>query len=188
MASSRTHRPLPALLALLALLVLTGIVWFRVINRDTGAATPTSTATCTPAPPSPSPTVHLAAPDTVYVEVLNSTNRPGIAAQARSALEAAGFNSPYPPKNDSRKRLNKIRATAEIRYGAAAEQGARILRYYFPGATLKRTASTARVVVISLGTAFTQVPSKDAVAAALAKDRAVSGTPTTARSSCSPRN
>ena len=49
MASTTVRRPLPALIALLALLLLTGIVWWRVINRndaeDSSASCPTSTPT-----------------------------------------------------------------------------------------------------------------------------------------------
>ena len=70
MASSLVRRPLPALIALFALLLLTALVWWRVLHRaDSTAALPNCP---TPTPTAP-PTQTLPAPPTVTVQVLNGT-------------------------------------------------------------------------------------------------------------------
>jgi len=45
---ARTRRPIPALICLLALTLLTALVWWRVINRD--SAHDTKSSSCTPGP------------------------------------------------------------------------------------------------------------------------------------------
>ena len=93
MAGSLVRRPLPALIALFALLLLTALVWWRVMNRDShkDAAQPTC--------PTPTPTESadtLPAPAAVTVQVLNGTfktkkPRSGIAGKVSTALEKDGF-------------------------------------------------------------------------------------------------
>src|SRR3954454_18344971 len=89
-ASHLTRRPLPALVALIALLLFTGLVWWRGMHR--GDSKPP--ACPTPTTSSSSPAAALPAPAEVTVQLLNSTTRAGIAAKARTTLVAAGFNSP----------------------------------------------------------------------------------------------
>ncbi len=171
MASTTGRRPLPALVALLALLILTGLVWWRVLNRDThvdSASTPCPTVT---------PAVVLPAPSTVHVVVLNSTSRVGIATKARSSLVDAGFNVPAMAANDNLALLNKITTTAQIRYGPAGAQNARLVHYYFPGAALVRTATPSKIIVVSLGTKYNGVATAAAVKARLARDHAIAGPP-----------
>ena len=161
MPSTVARRPLPALVSLLALLLLTGLVWWRVLHRSSSAdgatkpcPTPTVTATAT-----------LPPPPKVTVEVLNSTNRTGIATRARTALVNAGFSSPKPAGNDSPK--VHVAGVAQIRYGPAAKAGAQLLSYYLPGATLVPTTSKTTAIVVSLGAKYRSVATPSAVAAAL---------------------
>jgi hypothetical protein len=178
--STPLRRPLPALVALLALLLLTALVWWRVLNRDSGAQTAARcpTATHTPAAVLPSP-------NGVTVQVLNSTNRSGIAGKARTTLVSDGFNSPQPAANDKPK--VKIRGVAVIRYGSRGQDGAKLLHYYFPGARLVQTKVTSATVVVSLGEKYRGVASPSSVQATLRRkdiqlDGAASGRPTSSAS------
>lgn len=163
MANTLTRRPLPALVSLVALLLLTGLVWWRVLHR--GGAGAESTA-C----PTPTATISetLPAPEQVTILVLNATNRTGIAGKARTTLTEDGFKSPKPATND-RPRV-RVRGVAEIRYGPSGAKGAKLLAYYFPGAKLVPATIKTATVVVSLGDQYKRVASAEAVAAALAKD------------------
>jgi hypothetical protein len=163
MASSMTRRPVPALVALLALLVLTGIVWWRVLHRgdSTHAA-----ASCPTQSNAPSATVP--APGSVTVQVLNATDRAGIATKARTTLADDGFNVPSQAGNDTRNK-GKVPGSADIRYGPKGKQAALLLRYYFPGARLVPNDSTSATVVVSLGARYRGVASQSAVEATLSR-------------------
>ena len=159
MTSPTMRRPLPAVIALLALLLLTAIVWWRVLNRSSG--TPAGSSCQTPSPPAAT----LPAPSLVTVQVLNSTKRSGIASKARSTLAADGFDSPNPAANDKPK--THIPGVAQIRYGAKGADGATLLHYYLPKAKLVRTKSTSATVVVSLGRRYQGIAAPSAVSAAL---------------------
>jgi hypothetical protein len=158
-ASTSARRPLPAVIALAALLLLTAIVWWRVLNRDSGSS---ASPSCSSQPP---PAATLPAPNLVTVQVLNSTSRNGIAEKARSTLVNDGFNSPNPAANDKPK--TRIRGVAQIRYGSKGKAGAKLLHYYLPKATLVRTKSKSATVVVSLGDRYQGIASSSAVTAAL---------------------
>lgn len=159
MASSSVRRPLPAVIALTALLLLTAIVWWRVLNRDSGSGS------ASPCPSESPPAKTLPAPNLVTVQVLNSTDRRGIGEKARSTLVNDGFNSPNPADNDNPK--VKIPGVAEIRYGSKGRTGAALLRYYFPRAKLMHTKSKSATVIVSLGERYKGVASSSSVTAAL---------------------
>lgn len=159
MVSTSVRRPLPAVIALAALLLLTAIVWWRVLNRDSGSS---ASPTCTSEPP---PAASLPAPSLVTVQLLNSTDRQGIADKARATLVNDGFNSPDPADNDKSK--VKIPGVAQIRYGRKGKGGAKLLHYYFPKAKLVHIKSKTATVVVSLGARYQGVASSSAVNAAL---------------------
>jgi hypothetical protein len=164
------RRPLPALIALIALLLLTGLVWWRVLHRDSG-----STAAACPTTQAPSGPV-LPSPSLITLEVLNATNRNGIAGKARSTLVSDGFNIPKPAANDKPK--VKIHGVAEIRYGRPGKAAAQLVHYYLPGAKLVQTHSKTATVVVSLGDRYRGVASPSAVQAALKRKQIVLDTTT----------
>jgi LytR cell envelope-related transcriptional attenuator len=161
LASTVTRRPLPALIALLALALLTALVWWRVMHRDD------SKAVAAPCPTHPA-AVTLPAPAKVTVTVLNATKRNGIGARTRTDLVVDGFNVPKPAANDSKRA--KVPGVAEIRYGATGKKGATLLRYYFPGARMVATASKTSTVVVALGNRYVRVAAASTVQAALKRD------------------
>lgn len=163
MASTPTRRPVPALIALAALLLLTALVWWRVLHRGDGSGAGASSC------PTHAPAQTLPAQSRVTLIVLNATKRTGIAAKARTTLVADGFNIPRAAANDRPK--VKIRGVAEIRFGSRSRAGARLVRYYLPGARMVLTKSTYPAVVVSLGDKYRGVASPSAVAAALQRNQ-----------------
>jgi hypothetical protein len=137
------RRPLPALAFLLALSLLTALVWWRVFNRtqddgDSAGARPTCAA---------QQNVNLPAPNTVHVTVLNATDRAGLAGTVSAALAADGFVMGT-PDNDT----GSVPGVAEIRFGSAGTAAANLLLYYLPGASLVPTpTATDATVVVSVG-------------------------------------
>ena len=109
MRSTTIRRPLPALVFLLALLLLTALVWWRVLNRHdtTSSASPSCSTSSSSSNVLPTPAV-------VTVQVYNSTKRNGIAKSARSALLKDGFRIPDQATNDPTK--GTVKGVAEIRY------------------------------------------------------------------------
>ncbi|WP_375485941.1 LytR C-terminal domain-containing protein [uncultured Jatrophihabitans sp.] len=175
MASTVTRRPLPALIALVALLLLTALVWWRVMNRDGGSSAdakncPTPSAASTSSTPTGTAAPRTLPPQrTVDVLVLNATTRNGIAGKARTALLADGFRSTLRANDDDSK--NKVTGTAQIRYSAANKPGAQLLQYYFPGAQLLQVSTPSEQVTVSLGPRYSAVQSQKAVTARLAADK-----------------
>lgn len=183
MASTVKRRPLPALVSLLALLALTALVWWRVLHRsDSSAAascpTPSASVSTSAAPAAAA----LPPPSAITVTVLNATKRAGIAGTTRKRLGTLGFRIPAAAGNDSPK--NKVIGIAQIRYGPKGRAGAKVLRYYFPGATLRPIAASSATVVVALGPKYRNVAPAATVRRALRADRVVFATtsakPTTA--------
>jgi hypothetical protein len=140
------RRPLPALAFLLALSLLTALVWWRVIHRaDTGHTT--AKQPC----PSPSNTVVPQA-SAVTVHVLNSTNRAGLAHSASAAFTARGFQVATIGNDQT-----LVAGVAEIRYGTKGAAAAMLVSFYLPGATLVTKQSSDSDVEISLGAKFKSV-------------------------------
>ena len=162
MAGVATRRPVPALIALVALLLLTALVWWRVLHRGGNSSTGSD---C----PTQAPHKQLPAPGLVTVQVLNATRRNGIASHARTTLVNDGFNVPNAASNDKPKA--HIPGVAEIRFGPSGRQGAQLLHYYFPDARMVPTQSKYAVVVVSLGAKYQRVTSRSAVEAALQRQR-----------------
>lgn len=156
---------MPALVALLALLVLTALVWWRVLHRDGGAH---ANASCPSTTPTTAATTTLPPPSSVLVRVFNSTDRAGIASKVRTTLVGDGFQIPDLASNDT-KHHDKIPGVAEIRYGTNGLAAAKLLLYYFPGARLVPIPQTSKAVVVSLGAKYRSVATPTAVQAAMLK-------------------
>lgn len=159
MADETRRRPLPALVSLLALALLTSLVWWRVLHRGTDHS-----AASTPCPPAATAS-SLPRPGTVTVSVLNSTQRAGIAKSTADALTQRGFTvSGF--GNDTGHVV--IPGTAEIRFAHGSDSAAKLLSFYFPGATLVPETAPTPALVVSLGAKFTAVAAQPAVDAAIA--------------------
>lgn len=158
MSAPVRRRPLPALIGLLALTLLTALVWWRVANRSTHAAGPT----CAPTPTQTA----LPAPSSVSVSVLNSTPRTGIAKAAYLTLQADGFTMNIYGNDTGHPVLAGI---AEIRFGPDQKPAATLLSFYFPGATLAPQTQSQPSVIVSLGLKYTAVASGPAASEAMRK-------------------
>jgi hypothetical protein len=142
------RRPLPALIFLLGLSLLTALVWWRVIHRsDSGH--PKASRTCR----GTSSTV-VPAPGAVSLNVLNSTNRAHLARTVATTMSKLGFHVASYGNDDPNVVVSGV---AEIRYGTAGTQAATLVSFYLPGATLVPTNRADSLVVVSLGTKFTAV-------------------------------
>jgi hypothetical protein len=175
---------------LLALTLLSALVWWRVLARSSDDAA--AGASCTPSTPA-AQGKELPEQAAITVTVLNSTKRQGIATKAQRALVRDGFQAPAQAANDSKAYpgySGKITGVAEIRYGPDGSQGAQLLQYYFPAAKLVRTSSKDSTVLVSLGTKYKKVASQKAVTAALKADGVklvpVAGAPDISTDTCSP--
>jgi hypothetical protein len=158
MAEGTARRPWPALIALLALTLLTALVWWRVLNRG-GASSAKSCSNQAAA-------VVLPQPASVTLSVYNSTTRTGIAKAAAKVLSTDGFKV-LGYENDPANQV--IKGVGEIRYTLDQKNGATLLAYYFPGAKLVQyTAQTDSKLAVSLGTQFTKVTPATTVHTALA--------------------
>ncbi|MDP9117749.1 MAG: LytR C-terminal domain-containing protein [Actinomycetota bacterium] len=173
MTEGRRRRPLPALICLLALTLLTALVWWRVLHRSDApvAAKPTCAApTSAPALPKPA---------TVALTVLNATTRHGIAKATAATLTTDGFKI-----NSFSNDTAKVPGIAEIRFTPDEQGAATLLEYYFPGATqVPLTGSVDSRLVVSLGNAFQAVAAPAAVQAAIV---ATHGTPAPGATSTRP--
>jgi hypothetical protein len=157
-AAPSARRPLPALVFLLGLSLLTALVWWRVIHRADAESSPTAAPTTCAAKPS---ATLLPQPANVTLQVLNSTQTAGLAAKTKTSLTALGFVVAATANDDS----GLIPGVAEIRFGPAGTSGASLVAYYLPGATLVNTGRADAQVVVSLGQKFT-APATAAVAKA----------------------
>jgi hypothetical protein len=159
MAEGTVRRPLPALVCLVALTLLTALVWWRVLNRGDSHASPTKNC------PSTSNVAVLPRPAAVSVTVLNSTNRTGIAKATAAVLASDGFKiTTY--GNDTG--TAPVAGVAEIRFSADLQSGATLLSYYFPGARMvPLNANSDSKLVVAIGAKFTQVATAAAAQTAI---------------------
>ena len=177
MTAPDKRRPLPALVAIAALTLLTALVWFRVLHRGTGSAATTPKACPTPTVTS-TPSV-LPKPNLVTLIILNSTNRNGLAAGAKKALVKDGFKvGEVTDDSTTYGGHGTITGVAEIRYGPSAAAAATLLTYYLPGATLVATDSSASSVIVALGNKYKAPAVAASVSAALLSAHATTATTT----------
>ncbi|MGA1146647.1 MAG: LytR C-terminal domain-containing protein [Candidatus Nanopelagicales bacterium] len=107
----------------------------------------------------------LPRPDSIVVNVYNSTQRGGLAGTTAQELSQRGF------------RINKVendplgvslRGVGEIRYGPNGAENAQLLLFYFPGAAMVDDGRSGPRVDISLGRGFEAMEDQALVAATLA--------------------
>jgi hypothetical protein len=168
MTAPDKRRPLPALVAIAALTLLTALVWFRVLHRGTEAAgtSETSTKPC-PTPSVVAPTV-LPQPRLITLLVLNSTSRNGLAKGVKTLLTKDGFKVAEATNDKtSYGGHGVLPGIGEIRFGPSARAAATLLSYYVPGATLVPTDSSATSVILSLGAKYKALAPAASVSTAL---------------------
>ena len=146
MTAPERRRPLPALVFIGALSLLTALVWFRVLHRTDSTPQAGSSTTACPSPshsPSasssapPAPPTTLPVPAKVTVLVLNSTNRNGVAGAATKLLQQGRLRDEEGHQRPAGlRRARAAQGVGEIRYAAAQLPSATLLSYYFPRATL----------------------------------------------------
>lgn len=164
MSTTTARRPLPAVVFLLVLTVLTAIVWWRVLHRpDTPAkaAGPivVQPTTCTPG----SKAVTLPKPAAVKVTVLNGAGRDNLASQVSAQLKTRGFTMGTPNN------ATALTGVGEIQFGTAGKAGATLLSYYLPGAKMVAEKRSDAALVLVLGSGFQALAAPTTVTQAVAK-------------------
>lgn len=152
--------------AIAGLLYYVGSYW-KDSTPQAAASTPTTTCTAATGP----------ALSSITVNVYNATTRNGLAAQTASHLKAAGFTIGT-IANDPLKKT--IKGVAEIRYGTAGAEFAKIVQAYLPKATLVADKRTNATVDVALGDAFSALatPTATSTAGTCATSGTTTGTST----------
>jgi hypothetical protein len=160
MAGPSTRRPVPALVFLLALSLLSGLVWWRVLHR--GDATHVKAKTTSSAASSAPPANHactakngtvkalLPKADTVTISVLNATGQTGFAASASKKLAGHGFRVAGVGDDGN----NTTAKLTQIRFGATSAAAAELLHITIPNSTLIGVNSPSSTVVVAVGSTF----------------------------------
>lgn len=167
----RSRSPWPSMLVALAVLVaiigvIGGVVLLTSDDGEPVAASASASASASPCTTlMVMPAVLLPDPSEVKVNVFNSTRKSGLAAVTAAELGARGF---VVKKVSNDPTGARVQGVAEIRYGPAAEDGARLVAFQFPGAKMVLVGRTGKRVDVALGAAFRAMPTTQDVTAALA--------------------
>jgi len=164
MAISTARRPLPAVVFLLVLSVLTAIVWWRVLHRsdstdNSGTSKATPVATCASSGAKP---ITLPSPKTVKVTVFNAAGVSQLAAKVTGELKARGFQTGTPDDRPS------YPGVAEVEYGPTGKAAATLVAYYLPGSRLVPITRADSSVDVVVGSAYKALATPAAVSKAVA--------------------
>jgi hypothetical protein len=146
----RARRPVPALILLAALSVLTLVVWWQVLHRgpdSVGAQT-----TCQ----APTLTAIALDPRTVKLRVYNATERLGLAKGVADQLRKRGF-SIAATSNDPLGGSRRVQGVGELRYGPGGANQALLTSLYFPGIRLSQDPRTDAIVDVAIGPGYKTV-------------------------------
>jgi hypothetical protein len=171
----RRRRPLPAVIVLVVLAVITGFVWIKVL----GSASSSGRAISCNAPSAPPPTVAgqppttlgqsqdpealdrtvPVAPGQVLVKVMNASTQRGRAGEVTEGLRQLGFAQVAAPDNDplylaAKNSGAELSCRAQIRYGPQGAAAARTLSLVEPCAQLVKDNRQDPTVDLALGKAF----------------------------------
>lgn len=166
---------MPALAFLVALCVLTAIVWWRVLHRDQGdsgsnsgtltAATPAQSCN-----PKGSPKFVLPLPSTVSVKVLNGSTRDGLASSVLSDLKSRGFKTTTADTvKDSGQLTALSKEVAEVRYGSSGRLAAEQVAYYVPGSKMVKISRSDSSVDLVLGKSYAKLNAQPLVNLAISR-------------------
>lgn len=171
MAGASVRRPIPAVVFILLLSLLSAIVWYRVLNRTPATANNATTTTTTTsrscAPKATKTTTAKAAPvvwprpSSVQLTVLNGTSRTGLARSVAGQLRTRGFKIAT-VANDT---VSTVSVT-QVRYGPKLATAAKLVQLYLPGSRLAPNSSQTAAVTISLGSSYSRLSTDAAVARA----------------------
>jgi LytR cell envelope-related transcriptional attenuator len=153
------RRPLPPLIFLLVLALVTLGVWWNVLRQDDvrSAHRAAACASAKAAPPSLDP-------KTLSVRVFNATDRSGAATRVAADLKSRGFGVAEVANDPSGR---KVTGTGEVRHGPRGKDQAAYLEAYLPGATdFQDTRATSQVDLV-IGPEFTKLATAEQVASAL---------------------
>lgn len=172
MAASSIRRPIPAIVFILLLSLISALVWWRVLHREPAqGASATTVTTSTTANPThcvlvTATPVAWPAPATITVSVLNATNRSGLAGSVTKAMKQRGFRATKPGNDTSS-------ALTEVRFGPKYGSAARLVQLYLPGSRLITTNATTATIVVSVGSGYKALSTSAQVTQAKAKAPAV---------------
>jgi len=155
---------LATVLVLAALAAAGWYGWHRWHGKDSAAAHAPRTCVTPSAAPTP------AAPAQVTVNVLNATDKVGLAHQVAAALRAQGLHIGKVGNTKA-----SVTGVAVISYGAASKAAAVTLAEYVPGATLVPAATApdrAGSVSLQIGPSFAALAAPAAVNSAHVRDLA----------------
>ena len=182
MAGASVRRPVPAVVFILLLSLLSAIVWYRVLNRPAATAKKATTPTTHACPTKPATTSKPATPtsrsgtsspagtaravawpsaSTVHLIVLNGTQRAGLAKSVAAQLKTRGF-AITTVTNDT----VDTASVTQVRYGPRLATAAKLVQLYLPGSRLQPNASQATTVTVSLGSTYSRLSTNAAVAKA----------------------
>jgi hypothetical protein len=165
MSPTTARRPLPALVFLLILTVLTGIVWWRVLHRNDDSPTGSTPVVVQPIRCTPGAgAIALPKPSAVTVDVLNGASRDQLATQVSTQLKSRGFLVGKPDTAPS-----TVSGTGQIQFGTAGRAAATLLSYYLPGATMVAQNRSDAIITLVLGTGFKTLASQAVVTKSVAK-------------------
>lgn len=180
----RRRNFLPAILLLVALSVVTLLVWVIALNRPADVR---EAAICNPPPaptdpsaPAPTPGVQVSRADMVEVgparladtkiRVLNASGQGGQAAEVATALKDLGFAEPT-AANDPIYTSARLECQGQIRFGEAGRAAAAAVWLVAPCTELFEDERGDDSVDLALGTDFTELSSSDDIEAVLASLR-----------------
>lgn len=147
--------------ALLAIAL--GLVWFLSSANDAETDAAPTPLPCTTTLVTPIET--LPAAESVVVNVFNSTDRAGLAAQTADALRADGY---VVKKVGNAEGGEAVAGSAELRFGPKGERAAERLRFLIPDAVLTPIDRSNKRVDVVLGTAYTSLVEEAVAVAAMA--------------------
>lgn len=161
------RRPLPPLIFLLVLALVSLAVWWNVLRTERQEAAEQAAACESVAEAAPPTDLE---PGDITLRVFNATDTAGLAQTVATALAERGFVIAE-VANDPTER--EVTGVGELRYGARGSEAARYMQVYLPGAgDYQDVRADARVDLV-VGPEFTTLASAEEVAAALTPPTAV---------------
>jgi hypothetical protein len=154
------RRPIAPLIVLLVLAIVALGVWWNVFRNEASRAEAKAAAcsTAAQAPPSLDPA-------TLTVNVINGTDRAGLAGTVATTLTSRGFTV---ENVESDRSGAAVTGVGELRFGPRGRENAEYLRLYLPGATDRPDTRATAVVDVVLGPDFAELSTPEQIAASLA--------------------